>query len=180
MNNKKIISTVISLAILICGTFILTGCGEQKPKTPEGIKLSFTSSDNETWDFYYPENAGIEVEDNSETYKILKDAEENYKITINLRENSTYRRDKDENKEYYSDSYKEFTLGGYEAYSYGGSRVLNMYTLLGEADDWFTTIEITVEPISQAGNDDTGRKFYENNEEVKSIVDSLTKAPEAN
>ena len=36
MNNKKIIGTVISLAILICGAFILTGCGEQKAKAPEG------------------------------------------------------------------------------------------------------------------------------------------------
>lgn len=174
MNSKKIISIVLMVALLVCGMFILTGCGEQKTKIPDGKKLSFSSSNEKAWDFYYPENAGIEVEDNSETYKILTDKEENYKITINLRENSTYKMDKDENKEYYSDSYKEFTIGEYAAYSYGRSRLLNVFVLLEENDDWFTTFEIEVEPVSQAGNDDTGRNFYENNKEVKSILDSLT------
>ena len=177
MKNKITISIVLVIILLVGGLFILTGCGEkgeQKAKIPEGKKLSFTSSDKKTWDFYYPENVGIEVEDTSETYKILTDKEENYKITINLRGNTTYKRDKEEDKDYYSDSYKEFTLSGYESYSYGGARVLNMFVLLGEADDWFTTFEIKIEPVLQSGNEDTGRKFYENNQEVKSIIDSLT------
>lgn len=179
MNMKKIVTSVLLIVVLIAGLFTLTGCGEEKTKTPEGKKLSFTSSDKKTWDFYYPENAGIEVEDTSETYKILKDTEENYKIEINLRGNTTYKRDKEENKDYFPETYKEFTLGGYEAYSYSTTRGFYIFVLLGEKEDWFTTFEIEIDPVSQAGNEDNGKNFYENNKEVKSIIDSLMAAPVA-
>lgn len=180
MNIKKIITYVLIAVLLIVGLFTLTGCGADKTegepevKAPVGKKLSFTTSDKKTWDFYYPENAGIEVEDTSETYKTLKDTEENYKMEITLNSNTVYESDKQENKDYFPETYKEFTLGGYEAYSYSTTSCFYVFVLLEKSDDWFTTFEIELDPVSQAGNEDNGADFYANNEEVKSIINSLT------
>lgn len=185
MKTKKMISILLAVSLAFGVLFALTGCGdktgtgsESETKVPTGVKLSFyKDASSGTYDFYYPENAGIEVEDNSETYKILKDTEENYKIEMNLRENTTYKSDKDQNKEDFADTYKEFKIGEFDAYSCGWGRVLDIYILMDESDEWFTTFEISISPVSQSGNDDKGSTFFENNEEVKSIINSMVYTP---
>jgi len=182
MNMKKLVTSVLLIVLLIAGLFTLTGCGEEKTKTPEGIKetiLIDNRYDNDgtkvSLDIYYPENAGIEVEAPFESWKVFSDKEENYKVKVRLNEDSTYTANKGNHKERYADTYKEFKVGEYDAYSYEEFDNVIVFVLFEEKNEHsirFADIEISV--VSYAGNDDTGKNFYENNEEVKSIINSLT------
>ena len=182
MNMKKLVTSVLLIVLLIAGLFTLTGCGEEKTKTPEGIKetiLIDNSYNNDgtkvSLDIYYPENAGIEVEDEYEGCKVLTDKEDNYKITIRFNEDSTYTDGKKYDSERYADTYKEFKLGEYDAYSYEGAISMTIVPLFEEMNEHaIRHAEIEIDVVSQAGNDDTGKNFFENNEEVKSIINSLT------
>lgn len=182
MNMKKIVTSVLLIVLLIAGLFTLTGCGAEKTKTPEGIKetiLIDNSYNNDgtkvSLDVYYPENAGIEVEDKYEGCKVLTDKEDNYKITIRFNEDSTYTEGKKYDSERYADTYKEFKLGEYDAYSYEGYRNMTIVALFEEMNEHeIRHAEIQIDVVSQAGNDDSGKNFYENNEEVKSIINYLT------
>jgi len=179
MNMKKIVTSALLIVLLIVGLFTLTGCGEKKP---EGIKetiLIHNSYNNDgtkvSLDVYYPENAGIEVEDKYEGCKVLTDKEDNYKITIRFNEDSTYTDGKKYDSERYVDTYKEFKLGEYDAYSYEGHRSMTIVALFEEMNEHeIRHAEIKIDVVSQAGNDDSGKNFYENNEEVKSIINYLT------
>ena len=182
MNMKKLVTSILLIVLLIAGLFILTGCGTEKTKTPEGIKETILI-DNDynndgtkvSLDLYYPENAGIEVEEEYEGCKVLTDKEDNYEITIRFKADSTYTDNKKYDSERYKDSYKEFKIGEYNAYSYEGHRCITVVPLFEEINEHeirHATIEIDV--VSQAGNEDSGIDFFENNEEVKSIINSLT------
>lgn len=182
MNIKKIVTSVLLIVLLIAGLFTLTGCGAEKTKKPEGIKetiLIHNSYNNDgtkvSLDVYYPENAGIEVEDKYEGCKILTDKEDNYKITIRFNEDSTYIDGKKFDSERYVDTYKEFKLGEYDAYSYESNRSMTIVALFEEMNEHeIRHAEILIDVVSQAGNEDSGKNFYENNEEVKSIINYLT------
>ena len=175
---KKIISFALVMVLTVGCLFAFTGCGEKKPT---GTKLSllrdtYLGKDAKvSVDFYYPENAGIEVTDETEYRKVLKDQEENYKIEMWVSEDSTYMNNKESDKEWYEDKYKEFKLGKYDAYRCDSSRSITVKALLEEiSETTLRYITIEIDPISQAGNDDSGVNFFDNNEEVKSIVNSLT------
>lgn len=179
---KKIVTSVLLIVLLIVGLFTLTGCGSEKTKIPEGIKetiLIDNSYNNDgtkvSLDVYYPENAGIEVKDEYEGCKVLTDKEDNYKITIRFNEDSTYTDGKKYDSERYADTYKEFKLGEYDAYSYEGYKSMTIVALFEEMNEHeIRHAEIKIDVVSQAGNDDSGKNFYENNEEVKSIINYLT------
>ena len=175
---KKVISFALVMVLTVCGLFAFTGCGE---KQPTGTKLSLLRDSyigdgaKVSVDFYYPEDASIEVEEDSEYAKTLINKEVNYKMKLRLQEDSTYENNKESDKEWYEEKYKEFKIGNYDAYSCESYRAIKAVALLDEISE--TTIRfvtINVDVISQAGNDVSGIELFNNDEKVKSIVNSLT------
>ena len=182
---KKSRSLLVVL-LLIVGIFTITGCGNKEDELKKnGNKLNLQVEniyDNDgtiiSLDFYYPKDAGIELYENdytSERSKIITDKEDNYKISFSLSEDSTYSNNKKSNKERYEDKFKEIKIGKYDAYSIETYKSIEIYVLLEQLQDtqtrWAT---ITIDVLSQSGNNDSGIDFFNNNEEVKSIVNSLT------
>ena len=183
----KKLRSVLVVILLIVGIFTIAGCGKNKEDElkKNGSKLNLQVENNYdddgtiiSLDYYYPKDSGIELyEDDytSERSKIITDKEDNYKISFSLSEDSTYPNNKKSNKERYEDKFKEIKIGKYDAYKIEKYRSLEIYVLLEQLQDtqtrWAT---ITIDVLSQSGNDDSGIDFYKNNEEVKSIVNSLT------
>ena len=159
-----------------------TTAGAAEDAEPTGTKVTLCQKTYEpdsmiTADFYYPENAGVQELNVFGDYiarKTLGDSAENYKVMIYLQESSSYEHNKKSNAESYAETFKEFKLKDYDAYSYERTGELKMYVLLEKISE--TTLryaEIEISQLMSNSDGPGGKDFYEQNEEVKSIVNSF-------
>lgn len=150
---------------------------------PTGTKVSLVNKTYEgdtlmlSCDFWYPENTSMKEIEEYDTYyarKTLVDSTENVKFKMYLQEGSTYPNHKESAKKEYLESYKEFKVGDYDAYSYVSNRTYYMTILfenISETTDRFINIEIGQLLVKSDGPG--GKEFFEQNEKVKSIVNSM-------
>ncbi len=170
------------LSVLIAGIIVLsvTACGNNSGEN-KGIKYTLYE---DTWegdgvkiavDFYYPEDADIEI-DADEDY--LNNVSMHYKsknITIgpSLFEDTTF----DANKEYAKENkedYKEFKINGYDCYGYeafGGYWIYVLLEEVSETTDRYLVIDTEVIDYSIDGTP-KGIGHYED-EDIKKIIESF-------
>jgi hypothetical protein len=95
-------------------------------------------------------------------------------MELYLQEGSSYENNKKTNAERYADTFKEFKVGEYDAYGYEGykSYTVNiLFETISETTLRYLTIELSqlISHSDQPG----GKEFFEQNEKVKSIVNSM-------
>lgn len=180
---KKVLFSIAIMAIAAIGMVSCGNNGKDEKKVPDGVKVAFITDTYEgdtmkvSTDFYLPENAGvkeIKVFDSSERCKTFADSVDNYKITIRLSESSTYPNNKASNKERESETYKEFKVGNYDAYAYEGHKtyyVTILFENISETTDRFLEMELS--QLMNKSDGPGGKEFFEQNEEVKSIINSM-------
>ena len=171
--KKLVVATfmvILSLSLVACG-----GKKEKKEEAPKGEKLALNYGNSEgdgkiSVDFYYPKNAGIEVVDTSIFKKTIKNEKKNYQVEFILSQDTTYTSNKESASE--EEEYKEFKVGKLKAYSYKDYSSYEEVILLeniSENEDRYVTMEIS--QISPS--DDESGKFFKENKELKSILDSI-------
>ena len=156
---KKILITVLMIAILVAGLFTLTGCTGKL----EEITLKLEEGDeNISATLGYSAKAGITVEEGyDESGKILSSEEGKWELKVDLCADTTY----SDNKEYCKDEdgYKEIEFNGYKGYMYN-----------------YSDEEIDLELLLEAGDDDTVEKYisielrttdYENEVNMQTIFE---------
>lgn len=176
------------LAIVLVGMMVLSfaACGGgAKVEEKTGVKVTFYEESWETWeegnenlrlavDFYYPEDAGIEVEIDEEypNWGKLYYTDKNILISPSLFEDTTF----DDNKEYAKeneDTYTEFELNGYNCYAYedfGGYWIYVHIEEVSENTDRYLVIDTSV--IDYSKDYVEGVAQYED-EDIKKIVNSF-------
>ena len=176
---------VAAIAMVSCGNKGAAGAegaGADKAE-PEGKQLTLAVKTYEgdtlmlSCDVWYPEDASMKEIEEYDTFngrKTLADSTENVKMTLYLQESSTYSNHKTSAKESYPESYKEFKVGEYDAYAYASNKDYNVTILfenISETTDRYLDIQLKQLMMKSDGPD--GKEFFEQNEKVKSIVNSL-------
>ena len=101
--------------------------------------------------------------------KTIKNEKKNYQVEFYLTQDTTYTSNKESASE--EEEYKEFKVGKLKAYSYKDYSSYEEVILLeniSENEDRYVSIEIS--QISPS--DDESGKFFKENKELKSILDS--------
>lgn len=183
--------TLFGIAIVAAGLFVAS-CGNKSANNaevaaenaePVGVMLSLCNTTYEgdtlmiSTDFWYPEDAGVKEIQVFGTYaarKTLADSTDNVKMELYLQEGSSYENNKKTNAERYADTFTEFKVGEYDAYGYEGykSYTVNiLFETISETTLRYLTIELSqlISHSDQPG----GKEFFEQNEKVKSIVNSM-------
>lgn len=186
--------TLFSIAIVALSAIVMAACNNKgttgaagvegaNSDEPTGTKVSLCAKTYEadtlmlSCDFWYPDNAGmreIEEYDTFNARKTLVDSTENVKFKAYLAESSTYPSHKQSAKENYPESYKEFKVGGYDAFAYDSNKKYTVEVLLeniSETTDRY--LEIEVDQLMMKSDGPGGKEFFEQNEKVKSIVNSI-------
>lgn len=170
------------MSLMACGNKGDGNAEGAEKAEPEGAKLSLCDKTYKgdslmvSVDLWYPENAGVmEIEQFGTNYahKVLADSAENYKLDFRFHENTTYKENKKVDAERSSESFKEFKIGDYDAYAYDFGTVYHVVVLfenISETTDRYLNIEIM---RLMGGGDPDGKAFFEQNEEVKSIINSM-------
>lgn len=181
-----------SLFILACISMALfaVSCGNNQANEtkaePEGTKLTLcdktSGSDSISVDFWYPENAGvkeIEVFGTNDACKTLADSAENYKIELRFTDGSgsTFENKKQSDISDANGTFKEFKIGDYQAYGYETYRTYDVVIAFEVANTNTENVgryaRIKITELLQGDNKDAAKDFFEKNEVVKGIINSV-------
>ena len=154
---------VAAIAMVSCGNKGAEGAGAGTDKAePEGKQLTLAVHTYEgdtlmlSCDVWYPEDASMKEIEEYDTFngrKTLADSTENVKMTLYLQESK---------------------VGEYDAYAYASNKDYNVTILfenISETTDRY--LDIQLKQLMMKSDGPGGKEFFEQNEKVKSIVNSL-------
>ena len=163
-----------AIAFLAVAAIAMTACGSKN------AKLSLVANGSATFsaEVSYPENAFTAAgAESGGVGQVLTDSVKNVKMTFRLAESMSF-----SNKQYYadhySDTFKEMKVGQYDAFAYQVSKDApkDYYiTILLEdvADAPDRVLTVVIEQLNKDNNGQGGKEFFEQNEDVASVVNSL-------